>query len=218
MLSRRGYATKKQALGACADQIRMDIMTNRTEHAARATAPLRRTRQVTLAASMAVVAVTGTATIAWSALSLALGPGSPPRKRPRRSRRSRAHKADDRRFCRRDARSGRAGRRPGAARGGPEHAEQRGAAPRQCRAAQALRRRHRPGRDLSRRRPRPRPARTGSPGCFARLRARTSRHRSRSWWPGRPRRRAPPPCHAPASAAAEDAGRLRGMWSTGLFR
>lgn len=50
-------------------------MTNRTEHAARATAPLRRTRQVALAASMAVVTVGGTATIAWSALSLAFGSG-----------------------------------------------------------------------------------------------------------------------------------------------
>lgn len=50
-------------------------MTNRPEHAARATAPLHRTRQVALAASMALVAVTGTATIAWSALSLAFGPG-----------------------------------------------------------------------------------------------------------------------------------------------
>jgi len=50
-------------------------MTNRPEHAARATPPLRRTRQVALAASMALVAVSGTATIAWSALSLAFGPG-----------------------------------------------------------------------------------------------------------------------------------------------
>ena len=50
-------------------------MTNRTEHTARATAPIRRGRQVALAASMALVGVTGTATIAWSALSLALGPG-----------------------------------------------------------------------------------------------------------------------------------------------
>mgnify|MGYP005866005947 CR=1 FL=1 len=55
-------------------------MTRRTDHTARAgagrTARLPGTgRQVALATSVALVAVTGTATIAWSALSLALGSG-----------------------------------------------------------------------------------------------------------------------------------------------
>ena len=50
-------------------------MTRQTDHMARASAG--RTgagRQVALAASVALMAVTGTATIAWSALSFALGP------------------------------------------------------------------------------------------------------------------------------------------------
>lgn len=51
-------------------------MTTRTDHPTRAQAAAPRNgRQVALAASVALLAVTGTATIAWSALSLALGPG-----------------------------------------------------------------------------------------------------------------------------------------------
>jgi len=55
----------------------MDFMTERTDHPTRAqaAAPRNNGRQVALAASVALLAVTGTATIAWSALSLALGPG-----------------------------------------------------------------------------------------------------------------------------------------------
>lgn len=50
-------------------------MTNRTDHGMRMTADTpRKARQVALAASVALFAVTGTATIAWSALTVAFGP------------------------------------------------------------------------------------------------------------------------------------------------
>ena len=50
-------------------------MTNRTDHGMRVSADIpRKGRQVALAASVALFAVTGTATIAWSALTIAFGP------------------------------------------------------------------------------------------------------------------------------------------------
>jgi len=53
----------------------MTFMTNRTDHGMRVTADMpRKGRQVALAASVALFAVTGTATIAWSALTVAFSP------------------------------------------------------------------------------------------------------------------------------------------------
>lgn len=51
-------------------------MTNRTDHGMRVAAdtPRKKGRQVALAASVALCAVTGTATIAWSALTVAFSP------------------------------------------------------------------------------------------------------------------------------------------------
>jgi len=53
----------------------MTFMTNRTDHGMRMSAKTpRKARQLALAASVALFTVTGTATIAWSALTVAFGP------------------------------------------------------------------------------------------------------------------------------------------------